>query len=133
MIYCDLMITVTNSQKIIVTKSLSTCLICIPNERWNFVQKFRLIFWSFILPFGIVDKLGLLTGPVVGILSWLMSGVYHLGHTIEDPFQCSLRLTYMRNSIYRDVIHGDRNQASMKEPSTKMARKSGNLSVMHLP
>jgi hypothetical protein len=64
-----------------------------------------------------MDKLGLLTGPVVGMVAWLMFGVYQIGHTIEDPFQGSLRLTDMCNGIYRDVMYGDRNQAGMRRES----------------
>jgi len=76
-----------------------------------------LTLWSFTLPFGLMDKLGLLTGPVVGMVAWLMFGVYQIGHTIEDPFQGSLRLTDMCNGIYRDVMYGDRNQAGMRRES----------------
>ena len=73
-----------------------------------------LTLWSLTLPFGLIDKLGLLTGPTVGILAWLMFGVYQIGHTIEDPFQGSLKMTDMCNSIYRDVMYGDRNEAGMR-------------------
>mmetsp|Transcript_5281 Transcript_5281/g.9702 ORF Transcript_5281/g.9702 Transcript_5281/m.9702 type:complete len:476 (+) Transcript_5281:78-1505(+) len=76
-----------------------------------------LTLWSFTLPFGLVDKLGLLTGPTMAVVSWLMFGVYQIGHTIEDPFQGSLRLTDMCNSIYRDVMYGDRNRAGMRRES----------------
>ena len=76
-----------------------------------------LTLWSFTLPFGLIDKLGLLTGPTVGLVAWLMFGVYQIGHTIEDPFQGSLRLTDMCNSIYRDVMYGDRNEAGMRRES----------------
>ena len=76
-----------------------------------------LTLWSFTLPFGMVDKLGLMTGPTVGVVAWLMFGVYQIGHTIEDPFQGSLRLTDMCNSIYRDVMYGNRNEAGMRRES----------------
>lgn len=79
--------------------------------------------WSLTLPFGLVNSLGLLTGPVVGMVAWLMFGVYQIGHTIEDPFQGSLRLTDMCNSIYRDVMYGDRNEAGMRRESA--FRKEG--------
>ena len=82
-----------------------------------------LTLWSFTLPFGLIDKLGLLTGPTVGLVAWLMFGVYQIGHTIEDPFQGSLRLTDMCNSIYRDVMYGDRNEAGMRRESA--FRKDG--------
>lgn len=52
-----------------------------------------------------------------------MFGVYQIGHTIEDPFQGSLRLTDMCNSIYRDVMYGDRTQAGMRRESA--FRKDG--------
>ncbi|KAL7539712.1 hypothetical protein ACHAXR_009523 [Thalassiosira sp. AJA248-18] len=82
-----------------------------------------LTLWSLTLPFGLIDKLGLLTGPTVGIVAWLMFGVYQIGHTIEDPFQGSLRLTDMCNSNYRDVMYGDRNEAGMRRESA--FRKEG--------
>mmetsp|Transcript_19919 Transcript_19919/g.37500 ORF Transcript_19919/g.37500 Transcript_19919/m.37500 type:complete len:474 (-) Transcript_19919:168-1589(-) len=82
-----------------------------------------LTLWSFTLPFGLIDKLGLMTGPAVGMVAWLMFGVYQIGHTIEDPFQGSLRLTDMCNSIYRDVMYGDRNEAGMRRESA--FRKDG--------
>lgn len=82
-----------------------------------------LTLWSFTLPFGLIDKLGLLTGPTVGMVAWLMFGVYQIGHTIEDPFAGSLRLTDMCNSIYRDVMYGDRNEAGMRRESA--FRKDG--------
>lgn len=82
-----------------------------------------LTMWSFTLPFGMVDKLGLMTGPTVGVVAWLMFGVYQIGHTIEDPFQGSLRLSDMCNSIYRDVMYGDRNAAGMRRESA--FRKDG--------
>ena len=52
-----------------------------------------------------------------------MFGVYQIGHTIEDPFQGSLRLTDMCKSIYRDVMYGDRNEAGMRRESA--FRKDG--------
>ncbi|KAL9181508.1 hypothetical protein ACHAXT_010313 [Thalassiosira profunda] len=82
-----------------------------------------LTLWLFTLPFGLVDKIGLLTGPVVGLVAWLLFGIYQIGHTIEDPFKGSLRLTDMCNSIYRDVMHGDRTEAGMRRESA--FRKDG--------
>lgn len=43
--------------------------------------------WLWTLPFGLVKDLGLLTGPVVAIVSWILFGVYEIGTRIEDPFQ----------------------------------------------
>ncbi|KAL7477831.1 hypothetical protein ACHAW6_003623 [Cyclotella cf. meneghiniana] len=57
--------------------------------------------WSLKFPCGLMDKLGLFPG----LVAWLMFGVYQIGHTIEDTFQGSLlRVTDMRDAIYRDVI-----------------------------
>jgi putative membrane protein len=37
------------------------------------------------LPFALVQELGLLTGPVMGVTAWLMFGVYQIGASIKDP------------------------------------------------
>jgi hypothetical protein len=56
------------------------------------------------LPFCFVKDLGLLTGPVTGMIAWLLFGVYQIGHSIEDPFQKSLRLSILCDAIRRDVL-----------------------------
>lgn len=45
-----------------------------------------------------------MTGPVMGIVAWLLFGVYQIGYSIEDPFQGSLRLSILCDAIRRDVI-----------------------------
>jgi predicted membrane chloride channel (bestrophin family) len=65
-----------------------------------------LTIWLVTLPFAIVGDLGMLTGPVMGVISWLLLGVYQIGYTIEDPFQRALRLSILCDSIYRDVMAG---------------------------
>ena len=60
--------------------------------------------WLWTLPFVFVKDLGLLTGPVVGVLSWILFGVYEIGSRIEDPFQGTLRLSIYCDSIRRDVL-----------------------------
>lgn len=60
--------------------------------------------WLFTLPFALVKDLGLLTGPICIITAWLMFGVYQIGHSIEDPFQKTLRLSMLCNAIRRDVL-----------------------------
>jgi predicted membrane chloride channel (bestrophin family) len=67
-----------------------------------------LTIWLFTLPFALVGNLGLLTGPICAITSWLMFGVYQIGHSIEDPFQKTLRLSLLCNAIRRDVLGGNR-------------------------
>jgi hypothetical protein len=58
----------------------------------------------FSLPFSILKDLNLLTGPVVFVVSWLLFGVYEIGVRIEDPFQGTLRLSIMCDTIRRDVL-----------------------------
>lgn len=65
-----------------------------------------LTLWLFTLPFAIVADMGLLTGPVMGAISWLLLGVYQIGFTIEDPFQGSLQLSILCDAIYQDVMYG---------------------------
>lgn len=69
-----------------------------------------LTLWLVTLPFCLVKDLGLLTGPVTGIIAWLLFGIYQIGHSIEDPFQGSLRLAMLCDHIRRDVL-------AAKEPS----------------
>lgn len=63
-----------------------------------------LTFWLLTLPFALVKDLGLLTGPVCGVVSWILFGVYQIGHSIEDPFQKTLRLSILCNAIRQDVM-----------------------------
>mmetsp|Transcript_18039 Transcript_18039/g.38983 ORF Transcript_18039/g.38983 Transcript_18039/m.38983 type:complete len:508 (-) Transcript_18039:44-1567(-) len=60
--------------------------------------------WLWTLPFVLVKDLGLLTGPVVAVLSWIFFGVYEIGSRIEDPFQGTLRLSIYCDAIRRDVL-----------------------------
>ncbi|KAL9184935.1 hypothetical protein ACHAXT_002712 [Thalassiosira profunda] len=60
--------------------------------------------WLWTLPFALVKDLGLLTGPVVGVVSWILFGVYEIGTRIEDPFQGTLRLSIYCDAIRRDVL-----------------------------
>lgn len=63
-----------------------------------------LTMWLLSLPFALVADLGLLTGPVLFVVSWLLFGVYEIGYSIEDPFQGSLRLSILCDAIRRDVL-----------------------------
>jgi len=60
--------------------------------------------WLWTLPFVLVKDLGLLTGPVVAVVSWILFGVYEIGSRIEDPFQGTLRLSVYCDAIRRDVL-----------------------------
>mmetsp|Transcript_34949 Transcript_34949/g.53598 ORF Transcript_34949/g.53598 Transcript_34949/m.53598 type:complete len:460 (-) Transcript_34949:111-1490(-) len=73
--------------------------------------------WLLTLPFAIVKDLGILTGPTMGVIAWLLFGVYQIGYTIEDPFQGTLRLSILCDAIRRDVMgdQGSRNSAFASE------------------
>ena len=51
-----------------------------------------------------LQSLELLTAPAVFLVSWLMFGVYEIGYSIEDPFQGTLRLSVLCDTIRRDVL-----------------------------
>jgi putative membrane protein len=63
-----------------------------------------LTLWLFTLPFALVGSLELCTGPVLFLVSWLLFGVYEIGYSIEDPFQGTLRLSVLCDTIRRDVL-----------------------------
>lgn len=60
--------------------------------------------WLLTLPFCLVETLGLLTGPCLTIISWLLYGIYQIGYKIEDPFQSTLRLSILCDAVRRDVF-----------------------------
>jgi predicted membrane chloride channel (bestrophin family) len=74
-----------------------------------------LTIWLFTLPFSILADTGLLTGAVMGAISWLLLGVYQIGYTIEDPFQGSLRLSILCDAIYRDVMYSGKELQNQRE------------------
>lgn len=63
-----------------------------------------LTLWLFTLPFALVGSLKYITGPVLFLVSWLLFGVYEIGYSIEDPFQGTLRLSVLCDTIRRDVL-----------------------------
>ena len=63
-----------------------------------------LTLWLLSLPFALIKDLGLLTGPVLFLVSWLLFGVYEIGYSIEDPFQGTLRLSILCDTVRRDVL-----------------------------
>lgn len=60
--------------------------------------------WLLSLPFALVKDLGLMTGPTLFLISWMLFGVYEIGYSIEDPFQGTLRLSILCDAIRRDVL-----------------------------
>ena len=79
-----------------------------------------LTLWLFSLPFALLKDLQLATGPMLFLVSWLLFGVYEIGYAIEDPFQGTLRLSILCDTIRRDVL-GDatiRNSAFVLESPT---------------
>ena len=63
-----------------------------------------LTMWLFTLPFALLRDYGLMTGPIMGATAWLLFGVYQIGHSIEDPFQNTLRLSVLCEAIRKDVM-----------------------------
>ena len=63
-----------------------------------------LTMWLFSLPFVVMKDLKLLTGPVLFIMSWMLFGVFEVSCAIEDPFQGTLRLSILCDTIRRDVL-----------------------------
>jgi len=66
-----------------------------------------LTMWLLSLPFALVKDLGLMTGPILFVISWMLFGVYEIGYSIEDPFQGTLRLSILCDAIRRDVLGDD--------------------------
>jgi hypothetical protein len=60
--------------------------------------------WLFTLPFTLIKDLGILTGPTMGVVAWLLFGVYEIGYYIEDPFLGSLRLSILCDNIRKDIL-----------------------------
>lgn len=96
-----------------------------------------LTMWLISLPFALVQNLGLMTGPVLFVMSWMLFGVYEIGYSIEDPFQGTLRLSILCDAIRRDVMEEElvRNTAfrlsedtiplsKIKEPEGRGKRKA---------
>eukprot|EP00547_Thalassionema_nitzschioides_P017098 CAMPEP_0194233858 /NCGR_PEP_ID=MMETSP0158-20130606/1705_1 /TAXON_ID=33649 /ORGANISM="Thalassionema nitzschioides, Strain L26-B" /LENGTH=472 /DNA_ID=CAMNT_0038966857 /DNA_START=38 /DNA_END=1456 /DNA_ORIENTATION=- len=64
--------------------------------------------WLWTLPFAVISESfwgGLLVGPTVGAIAWVLLGVYQIGCNIEDPFQGTLRLNLLCNAVYRDILY----------------------------
>lgn len=67
-----------------------------------------LTLWLWTLPFAVITESfwgGLLVGPTVGAIAWVLLGVYQIGCNIEDPFQGTLRLSLLCNAVYRDILY----------------------------
>lgn len=63
-----------------------------------------LTMWLVTLPLALMKTYGWWTAPVMGLAAWLLYGIYQIGYSIEDPFQGSLRLATLCDSIFRDVM-----------------------------
>jgi ion channel-forming bestrophin family protein len=90
-----------------------------------------LTLWLFSLPFSLLKDLGLVTGPMLFLVSWLLFGVYEIGYAIEDPFQGTLRLSILCDTIRRDVMGDEttRNSAFQLESTPKRSRDYDSQSV----
>ncbi|CAJ1932663.1 unnamed protein product [Cylindrotheca closterium] len=77
--------------------------------------------WIVTLPFSLMKDFGLLTGPVIAMIAWLLFGVYQIGHSIEDPFQGSLRLSTLCEDIRRDILEDvDRRESAFENSENNM-------------
>eukprot|EP00536_Pseudo-nitzschia_multiseries_P014940 jgi/Psemu1/291731/fgenesh1_pg.793_\ len=83
--------------------------------------------WLFTLPFCLVQSLELFTAPAVFLVSWLMFGIYEIGYSIEDPFQGTLRLSVLCDTIRRDVLADEviRNTAFEREEKEGSSSNKG--------
>jgi len=66
-----------------------------------------LTMWCLTLPFAVCGELGLATGPVIGVLTWALFGIYEIGVQIEDPFQRTLKLSVICDQIKGEVVDED--------------------------
>ncbi len=92
-----------------------------------------LTIWLATLPFALVKDVGLLSGPVVGVTAWLFFGIYQIGHSIEDPFQKTLRLSILCNAISKDVLgeKESRNTAFALDDVEVLVRTSSSSTMTH--
>jgi ion channel-forming bestrophin family protein len=63
-----------------------------------------LTIWLFTLPVSLLPTYDWWTAPIMGLTAWLYYGIYQIGYIVEDPFQRTIRLTTICDTIYRDVI-----------------------------
>jgi predicted membrane chloride channel (bestrophin family) len=89
-----------------------------------------LTIWLFTLPFAVVGSLGLLTGPVCGITAWLLYGIYQIGHSIEDPFQKTLRLSMLCHAIKLDVL-GDERRTSAFQLGDRFSNSNSSIDELN--
>lgn len=85
-----------------------------------------LTIWLFSLPLVLVKDLRMWTGPVLFFLSWMLWGVYEIGVKVEDPFQGTLRLSILCDTIRRDVLGDEhiRSSAFRTEESIREKEKA---------
>lgn len=65
-----------------------------------------LFLYCFSLPFQLVDSIGWLTGPIVGLFSFTLLGIEAIGLEIENPFGCDpndLPLDDICNTMLRNI------------------------------
>ena len=89
--------------------------------------------WLFSLPFVLVKDLKLLTAPVLFVMSWMLFGVFEVSCAIEDPFQGTLRLSILCDSIRRDVLGDEpiRSTAFRLEERRRAAAAASDSSAVH--
>ncbi|CAM9284102.1 unnamed protein product, partial [Phaeothamnion confervicola] len=63
-----------------------------------------LTIWCSMLPLMIVSELGFMTVPMMALVTWALFGIQEIGLLIEDPFQRTLKLEIIANTIFADVM-----------------------------
>ena len=59
--------------------------------------------WCFALPLCLVQSMGFLVVPLTSVVVWALFGLREIGSLIENPFQRSLQLRIVSDSIRSDV------------------------------
>lgn len=62
-----------------------------------------LTFWLITLPFCLVDSLGFATAPMIGLISWILFGVYEIGTRIEGKKIIILNTHSILTSLHRSI------------------------------
>ena len=74
----------------------------VPLHYMRFTTRF-ISAWCFALPLCLVQSMGFLVVPLMSVVVWALFGLREIGILIENPFQRSLQLRIVSDSIRADV------------------------------